>query len=384
MTGVVMLGALALNVGAAMPVAHAQGATSGQYQVLAPLPCVESSNFKCASNADITVQNGLATGLSFKGYIQYLFNLLIALAAVAAVFMIVWGGFTYMSTDSFYKKEEGLEKVRHAVYGLLLVLCSFLILRTVDPRLTQVSDTLVPPLQLKQSDGTDLLNALNGSVAAYDAHNAALQAQEAAAAAQTIAAQNQLSSINQQIYDNGCDQTIPGVDPLCDNLYAQEESLQNQIASSTAQTMVAATQQAFNSYVAQNKRDPSSISVQSIADDITNLKITYINETKKLNELNAGDQVQVLKSSYQSALGQLEVQQAMVVESHTGLYSSVGDVNTAVSTLVNIRDSILPQITDPVQQAQLKQAINAAAQQLNTGAAVNGQKNITDLINSTK
>ncbi len=113
---------------------HAQnGNIQGGYTLLEPLP-------------DITNGGGSVTNVQFQDYIGYAFNLMIALAAVAAVFMIVWGGLQYMSTDAWEGKSAGISKLKNAVLGLLLILCSYLILRTIDPRLVTIPSTLVPPL----------------------------------------------------------------------------------------------------------------------------------------------------------------------------------------------------------------------------------------------
>lgn len=111
------------------------------YTLLEPLPCL---------NGDTTCTSGQqVTDIQFKDYVTYVFNLIIALAAVAAVFMIVLGGFQYMSSDSYSGKSEGLKKLQNALLGLLLVLSSYLILRTIDPRLVEIPSTLVPKLDIK-------------------------------------------------------------------------------------------------------------------------------------------------------------------------------------------------------------------------------------------
>ena len=126
---------------------------SATYTLLEPLPCISSPAVTDASGKviqpAITCNNPQITKVDFATYVQYMFNLLIALAAVTAVFMIVWGGFQYMSADSFQNKSDGLKKLENAIYGLLLVLCSFLILRTIDPRLVNIPSTLVKPLDIK-------------------------------------------------------------------------------------------------------------------------------------------------------------------------------------------------------------------------------------------
>lgn len=118
------------------------------YTLLEPLPCIRGNGVTCTTGEQITSPD-------FKTYVQYLFNLAIAIAAVSAVFMIVWGGFQYMTSEAPGVKSDGLKKVQNAVYGLLLVLSSFIILKTIDPRLVEISSTLVDPLKIKCPTGTD-------------------------------------------------------------------------------------------------------------------------------------------------------------------------------------------------------------------------------------
>jgi hypothetical protein len=129
------------------------------YTLLEPLPCIP--NATPAADDPCSKAGTVQTQLNFKYYVQYMFNLLIALAAVASVFMIVYGGFQYMSTDSWQGKSDGLSKVKNALLGLLLVLTSYIILRTIDPRLVAIPTTLVPPLNIKyESVGPGLLSQL--------------------------------------------------------------------------------------------------------------------------------------------------------------------------------------------------------------------------------
>jgi hypothetical protein len=110
-----------------------------KYTLLEPLPCIPGEGVTCTAGKQVEQ-------VDFKEYVQYMFNLLIAMAAVSAVFMIVYGGFQYMTSDAFNTKNEGLAKAKNAILGLLLVLCSFLILQTIDPRLVQINETFVPAL----------------------------------------------------------------------------------------------------------------------------------------------------------------------------------------------------------------------------------------------
>ena len=156
-------------------------AQTTSYTPLAPLPDVTSSGLS------------LATTVNFKTYVSYTFNLLIALGAVAAVFMITWGGFDYMTTDAVQGKTEGLSKIQNAIYGLLLILSSWLILRTIDPRFVYISATLVPPLKVTQ--GTNNLanwySQLSSEIATFNSDQTTLRNQLQTAYAQQTALQTQ-------------------------------------------------------------------------------------------------------------------------------------------------------------------------------------------------
>ncbi|MFA6404629.1 MAG: pilin [Candidatus Paceibacterota bacterium] len=116
--------------------------TGKTYKLLEPLPCLDSRMPDC--------KGGQIENIDLGNFFQYAFNLLIALSAVAAVFMIVWGGFQYMTTDSSPGKSEGKEKFKNAIYGLLMVIGSFLILKTVNPKLVQIPAS-IPPVRVDSS-----------------------------------------------------------------------------------------------------------------------------------------------------------------------------------------------------------------------------------------
>jgi hypothetical protein len=117
---------------------------TGNYTVLSPLPCIAGNGVVCQQGKS----GDLQTSVNINSYLQYTFNLFIALAAVASVFMITLGGFQYMTTDALQGKEEGREKISRAVKGLILVLASYLILRTINPQFVNIPANLVEPLNL--------------------------------------------------------------------------------------------------------------------------------------------------------------------------------------------------------------------------------------------
>lgn len=143
------------------PITPAQASDSmvANYTLLEPLPCLNDGTQTCTDGKMITEVN-------FANYVRYAFNLIIALSAVSAVLVIVAGGFRYVTTDSFQGKNDGKKMIIEALKGLLLVLCSFLILRTIDPRLVDIPTTLVTPLKINYEKGLlqKYINGLSSSV----------------------------------------------------------------------------------------------------------------------------------------------------------------------------------------------------------------------------
>lgn len=70
-----------------------------------------------------------------QDYIPAAIKLIIAFAAAFAVVRIIFSGIQYMSTDAFGKKSEARKGIQESLWGLLLVVASFVILGTVNPAL---------------------------------------------------------------------------------------------------------------------------------------------------------------------------------------------------------------------------------------------------------
>lgn len=108
-----------------------------EYKLLEPLPCIAgtSTGGNCATTPKINLND----------YIGYIFKFSIALAAFLAVIMIIWGGVQYMTSEVPFLKLEGKGKIGGAIAGLVMVLASYLILATIDPRLVEIN-TSIPPI----------------------------------------------------------------------------------------------------------------------------------------------------------------------------------------------------------------------------------------------
>jgi len=78
----------------------------------------------------------IAAGPSTPNLTQYLNNLytfLISISVVAAVVMITIGGFTYLTSAASGEKSAGKQMIQNAIFGLLLMLGSYLIVYTINP-----------------------------------------------------------------------------------------------------------------------------------------------------------------------------------------------------------------------------------------------------------
>jgi hypothetical protein len=126
-----------------------------KYTLLEPLPCIQGTGNNCAASTTISE-------ISLDTYIGYIFKFAIAISAFLAVLMIIWGGFEIMLSEAIPAKMEGKSRVYNALIGLLMVLSSYLILRTIDPRLVEIN-TSIPtieskPVQYSMSDFEEALN----------------------------------------------------------------------------------------------------------------------------------------------------------------------------------------------------------------------------------
>ena len=119
---VVFLGLCAFNIGILTHSVSAQSASNSwdEYTPLAPLPGTTNEEGK----TDI------------QTYIPGIFKLAIGIASVLAVLMIIIGGVEYITTDAIQGKSDGKARIQNALLGLVLVLVSWILLYTINPKLT--------------------------------------------------------------------------------------------------------------------------------------------------------------------------------------------------------------------------------------------------------
>ena len=294
------------------PVAHAQsGSISGGYTLLEPLPDLTSGG------------GGTKDNVQFSEYVDYAFKLFIALAAFASVFMIVWGGLQYMSTDAWEGKSAGISKLKNAVLGLLLVLCSYLILQTIDPRLVSIPSTLVPPLQ-----GLNYTPQIAGILGQVDSEINNLTVDRANLTAQANQAKQQLAALQTQeqgILDNAgmtsdeadyyC-QSYPD-DPMCTQL-ADIRDQQNTVQSTAVLKTSEATMNNFiTACQGNNGADPSFWNGYSGTGGLTTaqcqakLDAYYNSHLATLNTFGQSSDVATLNSYHTFSTAMLQINDAI-------------------------------------------------------------------------
>ena len=115
----ILLGVILLTV-PYVAVFAANATTNNQYQPLA------------VGIPGVTDRQGTP---SLVKYLNAIFTLAISLAATFAVLRIVIAGFQYMMTDAWGSKEEALGTIWAVVTGLIVLLLSVIVLKTINPDL---------------------------------------------------------------------------------------------------------------------------------------------------------------------------------------------------------------------------------------------------------
>ena len=89
----------------------------------------------------------------FGGLVSGSFKLLIGAGAVVAVVMIVLGALTYMFSDIAGNKTKALSRIRGAMWAIVLLMSSYLILYTINPDLVNL--TFVPSISNNYTVGAN-------------------------------------------------------------------------------------------------------------------------------------------------------------------------------------------------------------------------------------
>ncbi len=108
------------------------GSRIGGYTLLTELPGFNKS-------IDGNVADGGAGEYTLAEYIKVIVRIAIGTIGVLAVVMIVVAGVQYMGSGMVTEKEAAKQRLTGAVFGLILAVSSVLLLRTINPQLTNLS-----------------------------------------------------------------------------------------------------------------------------------------------------------------------------------------------------------------------------------------------------
>lgn len=95
---------------------------------------------------------GVDIGSDFNSYINALYKLSIAIAALLAVIKIIIAGLKWMLTDLITSKEDAKKDIQGAVLGLLIIIAAVIILETINPQLTKTQIFVAPGEDLDFSE----------------------------------------------------------------------------------------------------------------------------------------------------------------------------------------------------------------------------------------
>ena len=113
--------------------------------ILQPLP--NTSTF-CDENSGTCITGTRPNEVG--SYLQGLFQLAVAIAGVLAVLMIVIGGLEYLLSEAFTSKADAIKRIQAALWGLIIILASVVILNTINPDLLNINLSL-PDLQNRKT-----------------------------------------------------------------------------------------------------------------------------------------------------------------------------------------------------------------------------------------
>lgn len=352
---------------------NAQTTAQGNYTLLAPLPCIQTTDATGNTKGSVQCPPGNTQNVStvtFQTYVQYAINLLIALAAVAAVFMIVWGGLEYMTTTSASGKGAGLERAKNAIYGLLLVLCSYLILRTIDPRLVAIPTTLVPKIKLSNLQTTSTaFRDLQSQADQYDETSRLQGAAMQQIQGHKIATQKELDDVNKKLGDIYDGVTTATPEQL-NQLTADAARLRNQINNDDISLQLQIAKNGMNALLinaanssAANVKDPI-YTVKQINEDIDSIKKKKADGDARLSALGQYDTKDLsVYANYTDATLQLMKVNA-IIQTAQDVYNIVG-ANKYTTIAKPDGSGYANEITIVSARSQLQAVIDSSTKELN-------------------
>ncbi len=102
---------------------------------------------------------------SLVDYLNTAFMLAIGTSAILAVIMIVFEGFKYMASDAIGQKKQALDGLRGAIFGLILLLLSYIMISYINPQMLNLATLQTDLTGLGNSAGSAAPAASGGGAA---------------------------------------------------------------------------------------------------------------------------------------------------------------------------------------------------------------------------
>lgn len=336
------------------------GAEIKEYTLLEPLPCVDSTN--CG-------ENGLVKKVDMTQYLGSLFRLIIALSAVASVLMITWGGFQYLMTEAVFGKSEAKKTITNAIYGLLMVFASYLILKTIDPNLVTPNGNILPPITVDTSRIMSMFVGVDQKINMIKSANASIDALQKSAQSYKDKAdyykKQYDSAVEKGDLEGAVDFSVQAQEN--ENLAKQKlnEAEDMRLKSSVQSTLIDIESVSTNSDKLERVANAKAHIASSVDSSIEYYKSSENSNPEKVKELEQTKNYYNATLDMQSKYYDFQMQKA-ATESQLNQSSRVTSIgenssdrliaskNSAIHDIAVLRDTALKNNTNEIQIADIK------------------------------
>ncbi len=91
-----------------------------------------------ASDGSTTTSISIKSG-GLSSYLQIVFQYVLVTVTVIAIFMLIYGGMEYLTTDIVNRKSAGKETILRALSGIVFIFCVWFILNLINPDLAKTA-----------------------------------------------------------------------------------------------------------------------------------------------------------------------------------------------------------------------------------------------------
>ena len=136
-----------------------------QAQIKLQIPIPGSSSVENA--VDKTASNVIK---DLPSYISNVYNFLISIVGVVAAISMVYGGFLWMTSGGASDRAKaGKKRIGDSVIGMILALCSFIMLNTINPDLVAFKPLVIQTVTQEKADYSKILGGTLGTPCKTDA-----------------------------------------------------------------------------------------------------------------------------------------------------------------------------------------------------------------------